>query len=332
MNEALLIRYIVGDVNAEESASVEAWINASQENKGQFEALEKTWKHAENPFEVEPAQVDVDAAWRSVKGRMQDLSDIEQKQMPTTRSLWFYASRVAAVLVMGLLIYAIYQFQSSIPETMTLSSADSTITDNPLPDGTIISLNNDSEVVFPEDFEENERRVAMKGEVYFDVEPEPERPFIIEANEAVITVLGTAFNVKALEDDNAVEVLVEEGLVELSNAERTQTAQLAVGEKGIYLRETKEVKKETEIDVESLFWLNKTLLFRDTRLSMVFTTLEKLYKVEINVENEDILDCELTAKFSNEKIEDIIEHISVIFELETEQDADTFLIRGNGCP
>ena len=92
------------------------------------------------------------------------------------------------------------------------------------------------------------------------------------------------------------------------------------------------LKKETDFDAESLYWLNKTLLFRDTQLSVVFETLERLYDVNIEVDNEQILQCQLTAKFSNESVEHIIEHISTIFELETKQDGKDILITGNGCP
>ena len=102
--------------------------------------------------------------------------------------------------------------------------------------------------------------------------------------------------------------------MQLSNPDLSQSTQLRVGEKGIYLKETNEVKQETDIDSESLYWLNKTLLFRDTNLSVVFETLERLYTVKIQIENQSILNCQLTAKFSNESIDHIIDHISTIFE------------------
>ncbi|MCK5278426.1 MAG: DUF4974 domain-containing protein, partial [Cyclobacteriaceae bacterium] len=124
---------------------------------------------------------------------------------------------------------------------------------------------------------------------------------------------------------------VEEGLVQLSNPDLSQSTQLRVGEKGIYIKETNEVKKETDIDSESLYWLNKTLLFRDTNLSIVFETLERLYTIKIQVENQRILNCQLTAKFSNESIDHIIDHISTIFDLEIVKDDKNILINGDGC-
>jgi ferric-dicitrate binding protein FerR (iron transport regulator) len=172
----------------------------------------------------------------------------------------------------------------------------------------------------------------LKGEAYFDVAPDTSKPFVIEAREATITVLGTAFNVKALEEDMAVEVLVEEGIVRLANPDNTEHVDLHVGEKGLYIRENQEVKKETDLDPESLYWLNKTLLFRDTKLSAVFETLERLYEVNIRAENDTILNCTLTAKFRNEDVDHIISHIATIYELQVDREDDNFLISGNGCP
>ena len=266
-----------------------------------------------------------------MKNRMDQYSGIEKRHIPKQRSLSFYLVRLAAVFVIGLLVLTIYRYQSQQLEQVYLASSDSTITNSPLPDGTIISLNHLTTIEYPEGFSQNERRVKLNGEAFFKVKRDTTKPFIIEAQEAIITVLGTSFNVKALEEDVAVEVLVEEGLVELSNPDHTQYTKLHVGEKGIFIKETNEVKKETDIDAESLYWLNKTLLFRNTNLSAVFETLERLYSVEIQVENQLILNCQLTAKFSNESIDHIIDHISTIFELEIVKDDDNILIQGNGC-
>jgi transmembrane sensor len=331
MDEELLIRYIVGESDDNESVMVRRWIDMSEENKAQFEKLITIWTATEDPGKVEPADVNVDLAWKKLKSRMDQYSEIEKKYEGKQRSLFFYFARVAAVFVIGVLIFSIYRYQSQQIGHVQLVSADSTITDNPLPDGTMISLNQNSSLEYLNEFSETERRVKMSGEAFFKVKPDATKPFIIEAQDAIITVLGTSFNVKALDEDIAVEVLVEEGLVELANPDKSQSTQLRIGEKGIFIKKTNEVKKETDIDVESLYWLNKTLLFRDTRLSIVFETLEKLYEVTINVENKELFNCKLTAKFSNETIDNIIDHISTIFELEIEKDANNILIKGNGC-
>jgi ferric-dicitrate binding protein FerR (iron transport regulator) len=332
IDEGLLIRNIAGETSREESAAVQQWVDLSDENKSQYQALRKIWAATENPSKAEPADVNVDAAWNNMRSRMHQYAEIESKHAGKTRSLFFYLSGIAAVLVVGALVFAIYKYQTAGPATVQLASGDATITDNLLPDGTIIALNQHTSIEYRKEFSEKERKVKLSGEAFFDVEPDKTRPFIIEAQDAVITVLGTSFNVKAMEEDIAVEVLVEEGLVELANPDKSQSTTLHIGEKGIYIRETREVKKETELDPESLYWLNKTLLFRETELSVVFETLERLYKVKITVENQNIRKCLLTAKFSNETIDHIIDHISTIFEFEIKKDDKNILISGDGCP
>ncbi len=331
IDEERLIRFIIGETDDNEKVMIRRWINLSAENKAQFENLQKIWTLTKVPTNVKPANVNVDLAWKGLKNRMDQYSEIEKRHLPKQRSLSFYLVRVAAVFVVGVLVYSLFRYQSQQLEQVYLASSDSTITNSPLPDGTIIALNHLTTIEYPEEFSQNERRVKLKGEAFFKVKKDTAKPFIIEAQHAIITVLGTSFNVKALEEDVAVEVLVEEGLVELSNPDHTQSTKLHVGEKGIFIKETNEVKKEVDIDAESLYWLNKTLLFRNTDLSAVFETLERLYNLEIQVENPLILNCRLTAKFSNETIDHIIDHISTIFELEIVKDDENILIKGNGC-
>lgn len=331
IDEEVVIRYITGNTSKQESIDVQDWINASASNRQVYEKLRKLWSGADAAEKVAPAEVDVDRAWNTLKGRIRDYQAIQQKHAGKSRSIGFYLTRVAAVLVIGLIVYTVFRYQSDQIQQVQLASTGTTITDSPLPDGTIISLNQHTKIEYPQEFEGDERRVKMEGEAYFQVQADTAKPFIIEANEAVIQVLGTSFNVKAHAEDRAVEVLVEEGLVQLSNRDYSQLTRLSVGEKGIYLKETDQVKKETDFDAEALYWLNKTLLFRDTDLSNVFKTLERLYEVEIVTDNDAILKCRLTAKFSNETIDHIIEHISTIFELEIEKEANKIVIRGNGC-
>jgi len=331
IDEELLVRFIVGETTVNETEKVEKWIHSSPENNARFEELNKVWSASNDHKSVLPAEVDADAAWDKLKSRIDEYAEIELRHQPKVRRLSYYLVRIAAVFVIGLMIYSIYRYQSNQLGQVQLVSSDAAITDNLLPDGTTISLNQNTVIEYRKEFSETERKVTMSGEAFFKVHPDVTRPFIIEAQEAIITVLGTSFNVKAMEKDAAVEVMVEEGLVELANPDKTESTLLRVGEKGIFIKETNEVKKETDVDVESLFWLNKTLLFRDTKLSMVFATLEKLYDVTIEVENRQVLNCELTAKFSNETIDNILEYISTIFELKTEKIAKKITIKGNGC-
>jgi ferric-dicitrate binding protein FerR (iron transport regulator) len=70
-----------------------------------------------------------------------------------------------------------------------------------LPDGTRAWLNAASSIEYPTSFGPKERRVRIKGEVYFEVSHNKNKPFIAETEGQEIQVLGTHFNVNAYQNN-----------------------------------------------------------------------------------------------------------------------------------
>lgn len=85
-----------------------------------------------------------------------------------------------------------------------------------LPDGTIIKVNSDTQLKVQ--MGEGQRLVTLdKGEAFFDVAKDEERPFVVLAGDRIITVLGTRFSVH--HQDVNLEIAVEEGLVKVADSE-----------------------------------------------------------------------------------------------------------------
>ncbi|WKK58852.1 FecR family protein [Sphingobacterium sp. BN32] len=82
-----------------------------------------------------------------------------------------------------------------------------------LSDGSHVLLNSASQLSYSNTFTEKERRVSLKGEAYFQVSHNKQRPFIVNANETQINVLGTSFNVVTDEKRQQVVTTLEEGSV-----------------------------------------------------------------------------------------------------------------------
>lgn len=87
-----------------------------------------------------------------------------------------------------------------------------------LDDGSRIHLNAESSLTVPSDFSSSNRQVNLAGEAYFDVESDPEHPFLVQTGRADIKVLGTRFCVKNYREDNLLLVTLEEGEVEINSA------------------------------------------------------------------------------------------------------------------
>jgi ferric-dicitrate binding protein FerR (iron transport regulator) len=243
----LLGKYLSGECTEEEARSVEAWRSSSKTNQDEFDRLTRLWRQADSLIGHTPAAVNSDAAWDRLQGRLfgdevvTDKSDIEEKlgvaeedistqegetEIPIrtsggetkVRQLSYYLSRIAAVLVVGFLVYAVF-FMSGGDSEQVVVFAENDITITDLPDDTKVTLNENTKITYPEKFKSEERAVELTGEAYFEVERDEEKPFVVRAHNAVVRVLGTSFNIRALEEETEVSVTVEEGKVRLSDEE-----------------------------------------------------------------------------------------------------------------
>jgi transmembrane sensor len=84
-----------------------------------------------------------------------------------------------------------------------------------LSDGSRAWLNAESSIYFPTNFTGNERRVRITGEVYFEIEKNPDMPFKVEVGQVEVRVLGTHFNVNAYNSRDAIKTTLIEGSVEV---------------------------------------------------------------------------------------------------------------------
>ena len=220
----------------------------------------------------------------------------------------FYIIRIAAAVLIGAIVYTINLLVYQQRKTIEFVAESGTgVTETVLPDGSEIAINESSRLTYPKKFVKTERKVILEGEAFFEVKRDEEKPFRVEANDVLITVLGTSFNVRAIQEEKIVEVWVETGKVMVTNPGRTESIILINGEKGIYNRELDKLEKIIESEPNTLFWKTKTLIFRKTPLNRVFQTLERVYSVTIKVDNQKILNCRLTGRFKNQSIDESLD-------------------------
>ncbi len=91
-----------------------------------------------------------------------------------------------------------------------------------LPDGSMVILSHGSKLQLAPGFETSSTRdIYLEGEAFFDISHEASRPFIVHTQSVSTTVLGTAFNVKAMGTDQRVLVTVSRGKVRVSEKNKT---------------------------------------------------------------------------------------------------------------
>ena len=147
-----------------------------------------------------------------------------------------------------------------------------------LSDGTKVWMNSGSELVFPTRFQGDRREVILKGEAYFEVTANREKPFLVRTKETCVRVLGTAFNVMAYKEDACVEVALLRGKVSFDVEEKEFV--LKPGEIATLNRESGHTAVR-EGDVSAIVdWTSGRFNFEDISLPELVVKLERWYGVK----------------------------------------------------
>jgi transmembrane sensor len=328
-SHALIGKYLSGACSPEEAAAAQAWIQASPENGQTYAALEKIWLASQAEAHM---QVDVDAAWRKVQARMQAPAQATLPMQPARKGFlrqWWIAAAAALVISIG--TYVIWRTWQQAPaaQEMTWAAGETPLRDT-LPDGSIVTLNAHSRLVFPAQFAgAATRAVRLEGEAFFDVHRDPAQPFVITAGATEVRVLGTSFNVK--ETEAAVSVSVTEGKVRFAAAAAPAAVELAAGTSATFAAATRKIVRDSLPDANASYWLTGRLVFQDKPLSAVVAELSARWKKPVLLADPGIGNCRLTATFDHPSIESTLQMIAETFNLEVAQDATSFTLSGTAC-
>jgi transmembrane sensor len=150
-----------------------------------------------------------------------------------------------------------------------------------LSDGTRIWLNAASSIRFPAVFNENERKVTITGEAYFEVAKNSKKPFKVEVKDKglIVEVLGTHFNINAYDDETSVKTTLLEGSVKLNTGDKSKF--LKPGQQG-QLGDAGNIKMVSDADImEAVAWKDGFFKFNNTDLKTIMRLASRWYDVEI---------------------------------------------------
>ena len=158
-----------------------------------------------------------------------------------------------------------------------------------LPDGTRVWINQNTAIEYPEQFANNERRVTLKGEAFFEVARDTTKPFIITSGKINTTVLGTSFNIKAY-NNIAPEVHVRTGKVKVQGTQNTVF--LERGYAAIFDPEKQSIKKQ-KITVLEPEWKKALIDIDGLTLAQVMVKLQAIHSFTIVYNTSDLKDLKI---------------------------------------
>jgi transmembrane sensor len=176
-----------------------------------------------------------------------------------------------------------------------------------LPDGSKVKLNSESRLKYPTSFGE-QREVFMEGEVYFEVEQDSLKPFIVKAGEVSTEVLGTSFNINYSPGDSMVQVAVTSGKVAVTSQHVNERFYLLPRE--VLTCEISKFSKKYFDEDLLLGWKDGILAFENAGIDEITSRLSVWYDVDFEVRGAAKMKRKYSGKFKNRTLRHVLEGIS----------------------
>lgn len=155
-----------------------------------------------------------------------------------------------------------------------------------LPDGTRVWLNAASSIRYPVAFTQNERRVMITGEVYFEVAGNAAKPFMVDVNGSTeVEVLGTHFNINAYKDETAINTTLLEGKVRVNMNQQPGVILKPGQQASLSTKGTLQVFKDIDT-AQVIAWKDGWFQFHLANLPEVMRQVSRWYDVEVNYKGD----------------------------------------------
>jgi ferric-dicitrate binding protein FerR (iron transport regulator) len=269
------------------------------------ERMDELWEN----FEDYPENSDMENH-RYKKEAVLLLQKINKKQFTIRPYILRTLSVAASILILLTLGIGIYRNNPHLQEKNSIYSEASTpfgkIQVIELPDGTVVTLNACSHLIFPDQFNGDERKVTLEGEAYFQVARNEKQPFIITTDNFNVKVLGTEFNIKAYSLDGTQTVSVKSGKVQVEMPEATIRL---IADEQLELDLLNESFSKQKENQSIATWMRGSLSFNKTPIRDVANELERVYNWKIVFKEGQEFDNLITGEHSNKSLKAVLKSI-----------------------
>lgn len=350
----LLIRSLTQEISREEGEFLQAWIDASEENRKQYEELQRTWSLMAIDREVK--NLDLDAEWN----QFIESTNVgpEARRRPVYRLVFAGLAAACMLLLIGFTWWfrtqpqqpvAAKPVQPALPQPQeVIASASAKYLY--LPDSTEVQLSAGSKLGWSTPFAAN-RSVRLTGEALFKVRHDI-HPFVVTSGALSTTVLGTIFKVTAFENEKTILIRLLEGAVVVRSADSIARPL----KKDVFLRPGQELLYDNSTHAATVTrWTGRDAaatgntgstgysgidslsapataaepwyMFNNQSLVQVFSQLQSMYNVEIVYSKKDVQRLYFIGRFNkSDSVEMILRQIAALNNLTLKKDHDKFII------
>ncbi len=303
-------RRLSGDFTKRDQVEFDAWLAADA-------------RHAPAVREY-LAIADQSALAAAAAGKRSAANDSMDRGRPLSRRRWLIAGpAIAASLAAALVLSSVVDRGAPVAEQYATAKGDTLNVD--LPDGSVVTLNTDTAITVS--FEADRRIVSLdRGEAFFDVAHDKSAPFVVEADNAEVTVLGTSFTLRSA-IDRAI-ICVHDGTVAVKPqalSKRGSLVRLGAGEQ-VAINDSGEASQIREFaPSEAATWRRGYLMFDQTPLSNVIEEVNRYFETQITLGDPALGDAPVSGRIEISDQAVAVRALSVALSLQAEVD-DSFIV------
>lgn len=287
-------------------------------NHRYYEQLKEVWDTSKRLSLSSP--VDENKAWEKFQARIKSGGTTIPVHKKKDRSWLKIAASILLIASIAAVTYLVINRQPATEE-LIVQTGENVLTDT-LPDGSVITLNKESSLHYPSAFAGNERTVTLKGEAFFSITPDKEKPFTIHVNDIDVRVVGTSFNVKS--KNGKTEVIVETGIVRVTKAGKT--IELKAGERTRIDSAGTEMVKEETTDKLYNYYRSKEFVCDNTPLWKLVEVLNEAYEANIVIGCDELRNLPLTSPFYNESLDRVLDVISITLTIKVVRNGNEIIL------
>ncbi|WP_245645664.1 FecR family protein [Niabella ginsenosidivorans] len=323
-----MARNIYGEASPEEQEALHQFLSEHPQLQQRYELMKSLIHHINDTTHSKGAAGLSERAAALIAGRQASVRTAVPKSKTVVRNYLVYGTAIAALFLVYLGMRGERHQSPASAGSNQLRPALIVQNGNRrqllLPDGSKVWLNGGSKLYYVTNFKGATREVRLEGEGFFDVNKISNKPFIVHAGAIDIKVLGTAFNVKAYPDENAVTTALYRGLISITKhdgAKGFQPILLYPNQKlvipgniisgdsvtapsplnAVKIEALDSTKPETE-RLETA-WVYNRLEFRGEDFITLARKMEHWYNVSIHFRDEKVKHLSFYGSFEKETIE-----------------------------
>ena len=317
-HEQLMLKKLLGTISPEEEVAFKNWLRSDPKNKQTYEEYKRRWQ-------IQQSEAPEFTPHGDGKAPNPVITETSRPRKNLASSL----SQAAAILLLCIASWLIYE---GLRDRTRVFTSREKIMAVGLEDSSAVYLRPHSSLTVSGRYGNNNRTVELEGEAFFEVKPNPSKPFIVKGPSSRVEVLGTAFLLSARKNHALNEVHVLRGRVRFSPVnDQEKEVILTAGKKGIVDTKANALSMTDADTTNLLAWRTRQLIFMKTPMRDVVKAVEDYFGIDVAVRNQALLDCPFTSSFTDPALDDVMDAISNTLRVNVLRHGHSITMEGGRC-